>query len=314
MNDFPDKTPEDELFPPISRPHVDSMDKLLGKPQFVLDHGFVRLIDYMGDQSAVVQAARVSYGAGTKTPSSDRGLLRYLMRHWHTTPFEMCEIKLHVKLPVFVARQWIRHRTASVNEYSARYSILKGEFHLPDVADLARQSKTNAQGRSEPYGEDEARVIRRDMSLAYDAAFATYEDFTDEHGNDLARETAREVLPLSTYTEWYWKVNLHNLMHFLRLRADPHAQMEIRVYADVICKMMQRWVPDIYEAFEDYRLHAHTFSRQEMEVLKAYLSELYAYADEVGPVSTPPVILPGKGLSEREDLAFRKALGAEAWV
>lgn len=293
----------------LNRPSVPEMDLIIGKPHEVLDHGFIRLIDYMGDEGAVVQAARVSYGAGTKSKSDDRGLIRYLMRHWHTTPFEMCEIKLHVKLPVFVARQWIRHRTASVNEYSARYSILKSEFHLPEAEDLARQSKTNKQGREGGYDKDEVKVIRRGMARAYEQANLTYTDLLDENDLDLARETAREVLPLSTYTEWYWKINLHNLLHFLRLRADPHAQKEIRVYADVICRIVETWLPSVWEAFVDYRLEAHTFSRQEMDILRDLIASLQQVESQK---SSDDAVEPSLyGMTEREIALFHKALGLE---
>jgi len=305
MNDFEGEVPR---FEAIERPSVPAMDSRLGVPEYVLDHGFVRLIDYMGDEAAIVQAARVSYGKGTEAVSKDRGLLRYLMRHWHTTPFEMCEIKLHVKLPVFVARQWIRHRTASVNEYSARYSIMRSEFHLPSPDELAQQSTTNKQGREGSYDADDCKVIRRGMARAYDSAYTTYADLIDEDDLNLARETAREVLPMSIYTEWYWKVNAHNLLHFLRLRADPHAQKEIRAYADVICRIVEEWMPNVWEAFVDYRMGAHTFSRQEMESLRTYLRELYEYADEVGPVSIPPSLCID-GVSDRERVAFHEALG-----
>ncbi|MEL6700161.1 MAG: FAD-dependent thymidylate synthase, partial [Pseudomonadota bacterium] len=218
----------------------------------VLDHGFVRVIDYMGDDSAIVQAARVSYGEGTKHVSNDEGLIRYLMRHWHSTPFEMCEIKLHVKLPVFVARQWIRHRTANVNEYSARYSILDREFYIPAPEHLAAQSVVNNQGRGETLeGAEAARVLdilKGDSDRAYDH----YEQMISDEGQQgLARELARMNLPANVYTQWYWKVDLHNLFHFLRLRADSHAQYEIRVYADEICKIVADWVPLAYRAFED---------------------------------------------------------------
>ena len=223
----------------------------------MLDHGFVRVVDYMGDDAAIVQAARVSYGAGTKTARDDAGLIRYLMRHWHSTPFEMCEIKLHVKLPVFVARQWIRHRTANVNEYSARYSILDREFYIPDPAHLAAQSRVNNQGRGErPRGAEAARVLallRRDADTAYDH----YEAMLSTEGQQgLARELARMNLPANVYTQWYWKIDLHNLFHFLRLRADPHAQYEIRAYAEALCDVVKDWVPAAYAAFEDYRLNA----------------------------------------------------------
>lgn len=583
MNDFPGEVPTHEE---IKRPTVQALDDILGVPSPVLDHGFIRVIDYMGDQAAIVQAARVSYGKGTTTPSGDRSLIRYLMRNWHTTPFEMClsgdtevphfspegvtvktytmrelarafavggrenswvkllkirtvnpstgvvtatkikrawktgtrgvyevvtkapfrrcikltdnhrimvpgggfstlasglgvgsiimlngipalprevvleierrradgqtledvasaldvstsvvfkyapgraerkagflkkgigshtdprsiarrvkdltlceaigceapadhihhvdenphnndvlnlmglcakhhkhahylsrlekavggviesvtyvgeedvydletvdpnhtfvaggvvvhncEIKLHVKLPVFVARQWIRHRTASVNEYSARYSILSREFHLPHPDDLARQSTTNKQGREGGYDRDDVKVIRRGMARAYDSAYTTYADLIDEDDYGLARETAREVLPMSIYTEWYWKVNLHNLLHFLFLRADPHAQKEIRDYAEVICLIVQEWLPDVWDAFEDYRVNAHTFSGKEMETLRTFLKELGNYADSFADEGEFAAISPTlciDGVSDREREGFFKALG-----
>ena len=238
----------------------------------VLDHGFVRVIDYMGDDAAIVQAARVSYGAGTKHVSNDEGLIRYLMRHWHSTPFEMCEVKLHVKLPVFVARQWIRHRTANVNEYSARYSILDREFYIPDPSQLAAQSSVNNQGRGEVLaGEEAARVLAMltsDANTAYDH----YEAMLSNDGQQgLARELARMNLPANIYTQWYWKVDLHNLFHFLRLRADPHAQYEIRVYADAIAKVVADWVPIAYAAFADYRMGGASLSAKAVDVLQRRL-------------------------------------------
>jgi len=238
----------------------------------VLDHGFIRVIDYMGDDAAIVQAARVSYGAGTKHVQNDEGLIRYLMRHWHSTPFEMCEIKLHVKLPVFVARQWIRHRTANVNEYSARYSILDREFYIPAPEHLAAQSTVNNQGRGEVLtGEESARVLevlKSDANRAYDH----YEAMLSQDGQQgLARELARMNLPANIYTQWYWKVDLHNLFHFLRLRADPHAQYEIRVYAEAIAACVKDWVPLAYGAFEDYRMGGMTLSAKAIDVLKRRL-------------------------------------------
>lgn len=239
----------------------------------VLDHGFVRVIDYMGDDAAIVQAARVSYGQGTRAARDDAGLIRYLMRHWHSTPFEMCEIKLHVKLPVFVARQWIRHRTANVNEYSARYSILDREFYTPAPEHLAAQSRVNNQGRGAPLeGAEAARVLE---TLKADAtrAFDHYEAMLGTEGQQgLARELARIGLPASVYTQWYWKVDLHNLFHFLRLRADAHAQYEIRAYADAICAMVRDWVPAAWAAFEDYRLNAAQFSGKGMAALRRMLA------------------------------------------
>jgi len=235
----------------------------------VLDHGFVRVIDYMGDDAAICQAARVSYGKGTKSVQNDEGLIRYLMRHWHSTPFEMCEIKLHVKLPVFVARQWIRHRTANVNEYSARYSILDREFYIPARDQVAAQSVVNNQGRGALLGDAEAarvlEILKADAGRAYDH----YEDMISQDGQDgLARELARMNLPMNIYTQWYWKVDLHNLMHFLRLRADSHAQYEIRVYAEAIAAVVADWVPFAYKAFEDYRMGGATLSATALDCVR----------------------------------------------
>lgn len=290
----------------IKRPSVPALDSLLGHSFPVLDHGFIRVIDYMGDEAAILQAARVSYGAGTKQVSEDRGLLRYLMRHRHSTPFEMCEIKLHVKLPIFVARQWIRHRTANVNEYSARYSILAREFYVPDAADLAPQSKTNKQGRAGEYSAGDQDIIRRVIQDVASYGFDGYEGLTnspEDGGYDLSREIARIVTPMSTYTEWYWKVDLHNLLHFLSLRADPHAQKEIRVYAEVILDLLKAWVPNVAEAFDDYRLGAHTFSRQEMEILKVLVAGSTHFEEYRGGIP---------GASQREVSDFKKALGVTA--
>ena len=239
----------------------------------VLDHGFVRVVDYMGDDSAIVQAARVSYSQGTKHARDDAGLIRYLMRHWHSTPFEMCEIKLHVKLPVFVARQWIRHRTANVNEYSARYSILDREFYIPAPEALAAQSAVNNQGRGAVLEGAEAQRVLETLKAGASRCYDEYEQMLSQDGQQgLARELARMNLPMNIYTQWYWKVDLHNLMHFLRLRADPHAQFEIRVYADAICELVKAWVPATWAAFEDYRLNAAQFSGPGMAVLRRMLA------------------------------------------
>ena len=231
------------------------MENHLYKAYSVLDHGFVRVVDYMGDDAAICQAARVSYGRGTKSVQNDEGLIRYLMRHWHSTPFEMCEVKLHVKLPVFVARQWIRHRTANVNEYSARYSILDREFYIPEPEALAAQSVVNNQGRGEVLTGEEAekvlRLLKSDSAQTYDH----YEEMISQEGQKgLARELARMNLPANIYTQWYWKTDLLNLMNFLRLRADSHAQYEIRVYADIMLDTVKKWVPITYDAFMDYRV------------------------------------------------------------
>ncbi len=277
----PDQIAEIEAARATPRPTLravsEGMEAHLYRAHEVLDHGFIRVIDYMGDDAAIVQAARVSYGAGTKHVSNDAGLIRYLMRHWHSTPFEMCEIKLHVKLPVFVARQWIRHRTANVNEYSARYSILDREFYIPQPDALAAQSTVNNQGRGEVLaGEEAARVLewlKADAGRAYDHYEAmlsqTQPDGSPQQG--LARELARMNLPANIYTQWYWKVDLHNLFHFLRLRADAHAQYEIRVYAEAICKVVADWVPLAYGAFEDYRMGGVTLSSKAIDCVRRML-------------------------------------------
>lgn len=287
----------------IKRTSVPALDNILGHAFEVLDCGFIRVIDYMGDDAAITQAARVSYGEGTKSVSDDRGLIRYLMRHWHTTPFEMCEIKLHVKLPVFVARQWIRHRTANVNEYSARYSILDKEFYIPRPDQMMFQSTDNKQGRSGQLDLAEANAVRRILIEDADRAYANYQDMIEPDGYGLARELARINLPTNIYTQWYWKVDLHNLLHFLRLRADAHAQWEIRQYANVICELVKAWVPHTYEAFEDYRLHAVTFSRQEMNALRKWIAATYPVDPEYGG-SGPVDFL--EGVSKREIADFLK--------
>ncbi len=255
------------------RATVPGMEEHLYTPKPVLDHGFIRVIDYMGDDSAIVQAARVSYGKGTKAVQNDEGLIRYLMRHWHSTPFEMCEIKLHVKLPVFVARQWIRHRTANVNEYSARYSVLDREFYIPAPEHLAAQSTINNQGRGETLEGEEAdrvlRLLQDDAMRAYDH----YEEMLSQDGQKgLARELARMNLPANVYTQWYWKVDLHNLFHFLRLRADAHAQYEIRAYADAICEVVKDWVPFAWAAFEDYRMGGAQLSAKGLDCVRRMLA------------------------------------------
>ena len=253
------------------------LEKILYEALPVLDHGFVRVVDYMGDDTSIVQSARVSYGKGTKQVSTDKGLIKYLMRHWHSTPFEMCEIKYHVKLPIFIARQWIRHRTANVNEYSARYSILDKEFYLPSKENLAAQSKNNRQGRGEVISGEQAKEV---LDLLKGDAERTYDNYEtmlnerydgsiiDEKKSGLARELARMNLTLNTYTQWYWKTDLLNLMNFLRLRADHHAQYEIRAYADVMLDTLKRWVPITYEAFMDYRVGGTEVSSKGKAVIK----------------------------------------------
>ncbi|MDJ0948646.1 MAG: FAD-dependent thymidylate synthase [Alphaproteobacteria bacterium] len=263
------------------RTTVPELEEILYQPLSVLDHGFVRVVDYMGDDAAVVQAARVSYGKGTKAVRQDEGLIRYLMRHRHTTPFEMCEIKYHVKLPIFVARQWIRHRTANVNEYSARYSILDKEFYIPAPQNLAAQSAVNRQGRGDVLeGEEAQRVLallRDDSARCYDHYIEMLNEdeagkVLDEERQGLTRELARMNLPLNVYTQWYWKTDLHNLLHFISLRADPHAQYEIRVYAEVLLETLRRWVPLTARAFEDYRMGGAHLSAKGLAVVQRMLA------------------------------------------
>ena len=256
------------------------LEKVLYEAIPVLDHGFIRVIDYMGDDSSIVQSARVSYGKGTKKVSTDEGLIKYLMRHRHSTPFEMCEIKYHVKLPIFIARQWIRHRTANVNEYSARYSILDKEFYLPAKEQLAAQSQSNRQGRGDvlqgKQAEDVLNILKDDATRTYD----NYEKLLnerfdgtkiDENKVGLARELARMNLTLNTYTQWYWKTDLLNLLNFLFLRADNHAQYEIRVYADKMLDTVKKWVPITYQAFMDYRVGAAEISSKGLKVIKSMI-------------------------------------------
>ncbi len=263
------------------RATVPALEEILYEPIEVLDHGFVRVVDYMGDDSAVVQAARVSYGKGTKKVTEDAGLIKYLMRHRHSTPFEMCEIKFHVKLPIFVARQWIRHRTANVNEYSARYSILDREFYIPTPENLGAQAVVNRQGRGDVLQGEEAAAVMKLLREDSESVYAHYEEMlnqredgtTIEEGRQgLARELARMNLTLNYYTQWYWKVDLHNLLHFLSLRADPHAQYEIRVYAEAMLDVVKRWVPAVFDAFSEYRLGGTHVSKTGLEVVKRLLS------------------------------------------
>ncbi|MCW5732466.1 MAG: FAD-dependent thymidylate synthase [Alphaproteobacteria bacterium] len=272
---------------------VPALEEILYEPVRLLDHGFLRVIDYMGDDGAVVQAARVSYGRGTRRVSEDRGLINYLMRHRHTTPFEMCEIKFHVKLPIFVARQWIRHRTANVNEYSARYSILDKEFYIPAPDQLAAQSAANRQGRGEILEGAEAErvleLLRRDSEQAYaDYAWMLNEGegeakaAADPERKGLARELARMNLSLNFYTQWYWKTNLHNLLHFVSLRADPHAQYEIRVYADAMLDILSRWVPLTHAAFMEYRMGGAQLSASALAVVRRMLAGERVSREESG--------------------------------
>ena len=290
---------------PTRRATVPALEEILYEPLPVLDRGFIRVIDYMGDDAAIVQAARVSFGRGTRRTSEDQGLINYLMRHRHTTPFEMCEIKYHVKLPIFVARQWIRHRTANVNEYSGRYSILDNEFYIPAPEHLAAQATTNRQGRGtilegaaaqhvlDLLREDAERAYRGYVELLNEDAAGTP---IDPSRPGLARELARMNLSLNFYTQWYWKTDLHNLMHFLSLRADPHAQYEIRAYAEAMLGTLARWVPMTYAAFLEYRMNAALISATALAVIRRMLA---------GETVTPEA----SGLSRREWRELMQVLG-----
>jgi thymidylate synthase (FAD) len=290
---------------PTRRATVPALEEILYAAIPVLDHGFVRVVDYMGDDGAVVQAARVSYGKGTKKVSEDKGLIHYLMRHRHTTPFEMCEIKYHVKLPIFVARQWIRHRTANVNEYSARYSILDNEFYIPAPDQLAAQSRSNRQGRGDVLaGAEAARVLallREDAERAYRGYVEMLNE--DEAGAvidparvGLARELARMNLSLNFYTQWYWKTDLHNLLNFLSLRGDAHAQYEIRAYADAMMETLDRWVPMTAEAFRQHRVGGAQLSASGLAVVRRL-------------VTGEKVTQEGSGMSKREWAELMATLG-----
>ena len=265
------------------RTTVPDMEEILYKPFPVLDHGFIRVVDYMGDDSAIVQAARVSYGKGTKKVNEDRGLIQYLMRHYHSTPFEMCEIKFHIKLPIFIARQWIRHRTANVNEYSGRYSVLDKEFYIPRPENISPQSIVNHQGRSDNLLSKEQSdrvlsILKQDAEQCY----AHYQEMLNEDENgevidtsrdSVARELARINLNLNFYTQWYWKIDLHNLLNFLALRADSHAQYEIRVYADIMLEIVKKWVPFAYEAFIEYRKNGKSISGKGLDVIRKLINK-----------------------------------------
>ena len=293
---------------PTRRATVAGLEEILYQPLPVLDHGFVRVVDYMGDDAAVVQAARVSYGKGTKKVSEDAGLIKYLLRHWHSTPFEMCEIKYHVKLPIFVARQWIRHRTANVNEYSARYSILDKEFYLPAPEHLAVQSAVNRQGRGEVLKPEQSKRVLDLLREDAERCYRGYQEMLneneegkpiDENKQGLARELARMNLNLNYYTQWYWKTDLHNLMHFLRLRGDDHAQYEIRAYADTMMQTLERWVPLTYAAFMEYRAGAAHISASGLSIIKRMLEG-------------EKVTQENSGLSKREWVELMGTLGRAA--
>ena len=294
---------------PTRRPTVPAMEEMIGVTIPCLDHGFVRLVDYMGDDQAVVLAARVSYGTGTKRVREDRGLIRYLLRHRHTTPFEMCEIKVHMKLPIFVARQLVRSRTANLNESSGRYSVIDKEYYLPSPDVLGVQSKSNRQGRGEPVSPERAQEILEALRTDAERAYALYEELlggteaaartgeqqeaAGEAPQGIARELARINLPVSFYTQWYWKIDLHNLLRFISLRADAHAQHEIQVYAQALAELTRRWVPDVYEAFVDYQMEGANLSRMEVAALRALLAG-----------GTPD--LAALGMSAREQVEFRE--------
>src|SRR3990167_10992058 len=251
------------------RPASRGAERWLGCPIKVLDHGFVYLVDYMGNDDSVVQAARVSYGEGTKKVSTNVGLIRYLRRHMHTTPFEMLEFKFHCKMPIFVARQWVRHRTANINEYSGRYSDMSDEFYLPDSSVISKQAEGNRQGRGEELSSEKKKRVLELLQQDYERTYEHYREFVGEDF-DLARELARIGLSLANYTEWYWKIDLHNLMHFLTLRMDSHAQYEIQVFANAMAQVVKDALPICYLAFEDYQLNATRISGPEKELIKAH--------------------------------------------
>ena len=292
---------EDQILHQTKRATSVELEKILYEPFKVLDHGFIRVVDYMGNDSAIVQAARVSYGKGTKQTNQDKGLINYLLKHKHTTPFEMCEIKLHVKLPIFIARQWIRHRTANVNEYSARYSILSKEFYIPQKEHLSPQSTSNKQGReaislSEEAAQNALNVLQEDASRCYQNYLLLMNE--DEEGNiinqdvtGIARELARMNLTLNQYTQWYWKIDLHNLLHFVRLRADHHARFEIQEYARVLLDIIKMWVPYTYEAFVEHVRDSVTLSKSSFALVKRLLAG-------------EQVTQENSGLSKREWLEF----------
>jgi thymidylate synthase (FAD) len=248
---------------------VPEAEALLDQEIKVLDKGFVRLVDYLGGDARIVQSARVSYGAGTKSVREDKGLIHYLMRHQHTSPFEQVILTFHAKMPIFVARQWIRHRTARLNEISGRYSVMKDDFYLPELEQVRRQSKMNKQGRDEePVDQELAHQVIETLQNEQQEIYREYETMIE---HDIARELARINLPLSLYTEWYWQIDLHNLFHFLKLRLDAHAQYEIRVYAEALAQCAKAVAPLAYEAFEEYSQHSRSFSRTEMDALRALL-------------------------------------------
>lgn len=254
----------------MARIIVPEAEALIDQEIKVLDKGFVRLVDYMGGDERIVQAARVSYGAGTKSFRQDRGLIHYLLRNWHTSPFEQVQLSFHTKMPIFVARQWVRHRTARLNEISGRYSVMKDEFYVPEPQQIRYQSESNKQGRSEEcLSPEDAKAVIRMMEEEQRSVYANYQAML---GKGVARELARSNLPLSLYTEWYWQIDLHNLFHFLALRMDPHAQYEIRAFAEAMAVCAKAVAPLAYEAFEEHRMGSVTFSKAECEALSGMLN------------------------------------------
>jgi thymidylate synthase (FAD) len=253
----------------MTRPHSEFLDSMIGVKIPVLDHGFIIVRDYMGVDRSIADAARVSYGDGTRTVNDDTNLIRYLVEHQHGSPFEMCEIKIHVKLPIFIARQWIRHRTANVNEYSGRYSIMDNEFYLPKPEEMCEQSKTNKQGSGKVLSYEDSKEI---LDILKSDALRCNLNYNYMINKKLfSREAARANITLNHYTQWVWKCDLRNLLHFLKLRMDSHAQFEIREYAKEIWRIVEGWVPAAAEAFEEYELHATKFSAMETELLKRLL-------------------------------------------
>ncbi len=264
--------------------------------------GFVKLLDVMGDDEEVENSARISYGEGTRKVNQTRNLIRYLMRHKHTSPFEMCEVKFHLKLPIFIMRQLVRHRTANLNEYSGRYSVMSDEFYLPEGDYLAKQSTTNSQGRGEVL--EQQGLLQFEFNRIYDGASMAYQVLLE---HDLSREVARALLPVANYTECIWKIDLHNFFHFVKLRSDSHAQREIRDYADAMYELVKPNFPICCEAFEDYMQGATTFSKQEMGVIK----ELLEYADtkaELAGMSVKDVGVLESKLGKRESQEFLEKL------
>jgi len=286
------------------RPSVPEADREIGERHPVLGHGFVALVDYMGNDAAIVQAARVSYGRGTKSVRDDRGLIRYLLRHRHTTPFEMVEYKFLVRLPIFVARQWIRHRTGSINEYSARYSIVPDEFEVPPAEEVRHQSTRNRQGRGDPLDPATVERFRSDLERVSREAYEAYSRALEA---GVARETARLVLPVAYYTQWYWKVNLWNLFHFLALRLDPHAQEEIRLYAAEVARLGRLVCPVAFEAFDEFTLGSVPLSRSEQAALRAVLAGR-SPEEACGDAGLPLTREDGKPMTTGEGVEFLEKL------